>query len=133
MTETVRIISYPERPWWWTVPMAPVLIPPWWVSIQAWNVLSSQQVHPLFKVASVVIIFGAALYALDLFYKYLPMVLTVPLTMAGLAAGWAGIALAFGCDQVWAGGIAAVAAVLGYFAAKSISLAERSPLPVVSG
>jgi hypothetical protein len=104
--------------------MIPALVPPGYLVLKAWDTLSAQGLHPVFKLLACAAIVAAILYAVVLMYRYLPMFLSIGLTVAYMAAVYWIAASMFTHDPVWIAATAAVAGILGFFGARAIAREE---------
>jgi hypothetical protein len=106
------------------IPFIPVLIPPGYAAYEVWVALSAQGWHPVFKLLCCGGVVAAMIYAFVLMYRYLPMFLSVGLTVAYMAAVYWWTASHFINDPIWLGAIAVSAALVGFFGGRKLAREE---------
>lgn len=104
----------------------PALMPAWRVILSTWQLLSQQNLHPLFKILGVALEVAAIFYVLYLLFKYLPTFVTVTCFVAYIAYTYGLLVHGWGADPIWSSGAAAVAGLIAFFIAKKFSIAARA-------
>jgi len=101
--------------------LAPPLIPPGYLVVATWRRLSALDLHPLYKIVGVSLEIAAIIYALKLFYQYMPRPVAIAATMIYMSATYGWGAQKLNIDQIWTGGIVVAVGIAGYFIGRELS------------
>ncbi len=108
-----------------TVPLLPALVPPGILVMDLWKILTGAQWHPLFKILGCAAFIAALIYALYLMYRFLPVGVSIALTMIYMTATYVWEALVFTSDPIWLAAIAVGGGTFGFFGGRALARDEH--------
>jgi hypothetical protein len=105
---------------------SPALMPAFHLVGFVWDFLTQQNLHPMFKLLAEGVVIGAMGYALYLFFRFLPAVITITLTVLYLGYTYGVLVHGWGHDPIWSSGVAVVVGVFFFYVARTASEAAKA-------
>jgi hypothetical protein len=94
-------------------------------AVQAWNFFSVLGLHPVLKLLACCAGIAAAVYAILLMYRHLPVFVSTGLTITCMTALYWWAAREFGADPIWSAAVGVGAGLIGFFGGRTFARDER--------